>query len=744
MARYQTNEVLVHGENIKITYETTFGKILRSINMMNYKAAMPLVVCIIGAYLVFAAIGMNFFVLFSLFSFIWFILWFIKNVYEPVYGDHAKIGMINEKNPKKKKYFLHLGDAVRSIRDIPNPAIVKKETPEQLQYPIMIDFDMALRHMFAVGTTGSGKTTFSVNLLRQHLGIGGGGIIVDGKGDKDIYTDIMNTCIAFNREDDMSVINFNLPSESNKMNPLLTGSVDDISNMLGNLVESGGDNAIWAGRAMSMMNALLSCLLPLRDSSELYDPIRVSSQYKKDYDDKKYVLPKAMSKHMDGTDVYQPIFTFKVLSKFLDLEAIRALYYRTMDRNELIKSDNYEGTGVKEEVDLARMRMYLVSCSVPIGPEQRNEAIPEGGTKMHSNSNVMWNEALDLFAGAYGDIFNTEFPNMTMNDVVYNSRFLYVLLPATKKDPRTLSMLGKVILALLKQSVASLLGEKISGNIEERRAASAIKPVIPFIVICDEYGAYAVSGFDNILAQARSLSVSVMIEVQEIASLEKTGEIDKKRLLGNTAIKVVLKVEDLSTAEELAKMIGTEKRADVQYGGEGQQNKNYNVSERNIVEARELAQMKGGHGYVRFSGETTAMLAGFYKPPNARYIQEFNSFTTLTTQNYALDTKVDELRKVGEVLDKYNIFVENNVNTKKYDEFIDNQDENDELINVLKSEQSRMNEILNNMANSPINNYRSLLDTTEEVKNSLYDFIKVNRETLSAMNDKKNNRRANA
>ena len=66
-----------------------------------------------------------------------------------------------------------------------------------------------------------------------------------------------------------------------KMNPLLTGSVDDISNMLGNLVESGGDNAIWAGRAMSMMNALLSCLLPLRDSSELYDPIRVSSQYKK-------------------------------------------------------------------------------------------------------------------------------------------------------------------------------------------------------------------------------------------------------------------------------------------------------------------------------------------------------------------------------------------------------------------------------------------------------------------------------
>ena len=57
---------------------------------------------------------------------------------------------------------------------------------------------------------------------------------------------------------------------------------------------------------------------------------------KKDYDDKKYVLPKAMSKRMDGTDVYQPIFTFKVLNKFLDLEAIRALYYRTMDRNELI------------------------------------------------------------------------------------------------------------------------------------------------------------------------------------------------------------------------------------------------------------------------------------------------------------------------------------------------------------------------------------------------------------------------
>lgn len=89
-----------------------------------------------------------------------------------------------------------------------------------------------------------------------------------------------------------------------------------------------------------------------------------------------------------------------------------------------------------------------------------------------------------------------------MNDIVVNSRILYILLPATKKI-RALSMLGKIVLAFFKSSVATLLGDH-SGTIEERRLLRLLDKS-SFFEVMDEYGAYATEGFDNVLAQARSL-----------------------------------------------------------------------------------------------------------------------------------------------------------------------------------------------------------------------------------------------
>ena len=126
--------------------------------------------------------------------------------------------------------------------------------------------------------------------------MGGGAIIVDGKGDKDIYTDVYNTCVHCNREDDFYVMNFNVPRESNTMNPLLSGDTDEIIDVIGNMLETGGDNAFWAGRALSMMKGLLSLLVPLRDREMLYVPFSSTSPK-----DCKIV----------------PIFTFKFLNKFL-------------------------------------------------------------------------------------------------------------------------------------------------------------------------------------------------------------------------------------------------------------------------------------------------------------------------------------------------------------------------------------------------------------------------------------------
>lgn len=619
MAKDLTNQTL-HANRLNIIYEGRFGTILRKLVTLNHSkwwivALLPFIINFLGIF-----IGLDY-VYTIPFSFLFaIILILLKKYYKPKLIELHTVGI---ENYGKDPYYLHLGDATRSIDLIRNAAVAKEKTPEVLEYPILIDFDMALRHMFVVGTTGSGKTTFLIYLLQQHLEMGGGAIIVDGKGDKDIYTDVYNTCVHCNREDDFYVMNFNVPSESNTMNPLLSGDTDEIIDVIGNMLETGGDNAFWAGRALSMMKGLLSLLVPLRDRNMLYDPgsAKTPAECKIEY-----------------------IFTFKVLNKFLDLEAMRNLYF-------YIKEMNAKMSNSWEYVDCSRMEAYMASCSVPLSDAKAK--ISDGMSKMHGNSNTMWGEALDLFMGTFGDIFNTDTPDIDMNDIVINSRILYILLPATKKDPRTLSMLGKIVLAFFKASVATLLGDKISGTIEERMASSAIRPKVPFWGVMDEYGAYATEGFDNVLAQARSLRVSISIMVQETASLEKGSAIDKKRLLGNTGLKVFLKIEESDTVKEVIDFFGDEEQAVVKYQNENAEDYSFDVQRKPLITASMLKDMAGGHGYVAFSGHITPMLAGYYKPPNARKILEFGSFRNTIIQNYEFKNTIEQIKKT-EFRDEHN------------------------------------------------------------------------------------------
>lgn len=619
MAKDLTNQTL-HANRLNIIYEGRFGTILRKLVTLNHSkwwivALLPFVINFLG---IFIGLDYIYTIPFSLmFS---FILIMLKKYYKPKLVELHVVGV---ENTGKDPYYLHLGDATRSIDLIRNAAVAKEKTPEVLEYPILIDFDIALRHMFVVGTTGSGKTTFLIYLLQQHLEMGGGAIIVDGKGDKDIYTDVYNTCVHCNREDDFYVMNFNVPSESNTMNPLLSGDTDEIIDVIGNMLETGGDNAFWAGRALSMMKGLLSLLVPLRDRNMLYDP---------------------GSAKTPAECKIEHIFTFKVLNKFLDLEAMRNLYFYIKELNSKMSND-------WEYVDVSRMEAYMASCSVPLSDAKAK--ISDGMSKMHGNSNTMWGEALDLFMGTFGDIFNTDTPDIDMNDIVINSRILYILLPATKKDPRTLSMLGKIVLAFFKASVATLLGDKISGTIEERMASSAIRPKVPFWGVMDEYGAYATEGFDNVLAQARSLRVSISIMVQETASLEKGSAIDKKRLLGNTGVKVFLKIEESDTVKEVIDFFGDEEQAVVKYQNENAEDYSFDVQRKPLITASMLKDMAGGHGYVAFSGHITPMLAGYYKPPNARKILEFGSFRNTIIQNYEFRNTIEQIKRT-EFRDEHN------------------------------------------------------------------------------------------
>lgn len=592
----QPNSKTLYAKEYRFIYETKLDKLRRK--TLKYNAEI---------YLFFAAAifaAGNFSPVFSAVVSVFLLLLLLLNLatYENRIPEYPVIGVYG----KDKPYLFNLGTAVTAISDVPDPIDVarnRKKYEDKLLYPVLIDDKMPLTHMFTVGTTGAGKTTFEVNILKQILDAGAGTLAVDGKGDQTIYESFYNTCVDSGREDDFRVINFNNPKESNTFNPLLKGDADKVTDIIGNMLETGGDNAFWAGRALSFMKGLLSVLVPLRDMGLLFNP------------------------EMEREE----ILTFGVINKWIALQDLRTLYWVIKKSNDagmlIVDCFSPEERKKYKPINLDRLKAYLASVYVDLSAEDTK--FPDGAEKQHGNSYLMWNESLDMLAGRFGPIFDTENPTIDMEDVVSNGRIVYVLLPALQVDSRSLASLGKIVLSLLKNAIAVLLGDNISGTVEERYLSFAKRPRVPFFAMMDEYGSYAVEGFDNVLAQARSLRVAVVIMVQEIASLQKTSDIEKKRLLGNTGIKVALKLEEQDTIEEVIKMLGRRETATIRVRQEQQSFKEREIElqEKDVVEVKMLKEMVPGHGYITWAGDIVPFLVNYYDPPKAPEIPKFDYFT---------------------------------------------------------------------------------------------------------------------
>jgi type IV secretory pathway TraG/TraD family ATPase VirD4 len=90
------------------------------------------------------------------------------------------------------------------------------------------------------------------------------------------------------------------------------------------------------------------------------------------------------------------------------------------------------------------------------------------------------------------------------------------------------------------------------------------KPI--YLTFLDEYNSYPIAGVDKSLLQYRSLNISVLLGIQNLAGLKVGGtdETSKENALGN-ATKVFLKTEDKTAIEWLNSMIAEEEVLESSY-----------------------------------------------------------------------------------------------------------------------------------------------------------------------------------
>lgn len=476
------------------------------------------------------------------------------------------------------------------------------------------------QHFLVLGTTGAGKTETLLGFAANAVSWGSGFLFCDGKGDVALFAKVYALARRFGREDDLLVLNYMTGNadvgasygekRSNTLNPFATGSADGLTQMVVGLMDdTGGDGAMWKGRATAMFTGVMRALTWMRDQ-QLID-LNVSE----------------IRDHLQ-------------LKRIMDLS----------------QTEQYENMPAPIRKSI---KSYLTS--LPGYKESQGYNQSQTTLDQHGYLEMQFTKILGSLADVYGHIFHTPHAEVDMADVVLNRRILVIMLPALEKSKDEIANLGKIVVATLKGMMGGTLGNKVEGtwgDIVENRPTNSPSP---FIVVLDEVGYYMVDGMDLMAAQARSLGFAMVFAGQDINAMKRLNEKVFGSVQGNTNTKIIMRTEDPDTAKLAIDAGGKAFRAQLgAYTGQsGEMGKTYSDNMEARLEAvdrinpLDLKAQDEGEMHI-IHKEWLVRAKGFYAAPesslNKRNLNlRPNHFITVAKPNRDM---LESQQKLPEIVDR--------------------------------------------------------------------------------------------
>lgn len=493
-------------------------------------------------------------------------------------------------------------------------------------------------HMLVMGSTGSGKSRFLLGILYQSMLIGSGCCYVDGKGDNTVWWLVYSFCRRVGREDDLLILNYLTGGEekenpspydhqlSNTTNPFSFGTADNLNSLIVGLMrEAGGDGAMWKGRARTMLKGLLSALCYKRDK-------------------------------------YGMLLDINVIRDFFPLDKIISL-----SRDPELRSSARDP-----------LRKYLLDLP---GFTEDSAVVGDISPKAYEQHNYLTmqlTEVMSDLSETYGKIFGVPLGEIDFKDVLFNRRILFCLLPSLEKDPDALEGLGKLVVAGLRSALAPALGSQVEGLKREVIDTKPTNSKVPFFIILDEYGYYAVQGFAVVAAQARSLGVSVIFAGQDIPSLKKASEEEAKATIANTNIKICMKMEDpKDTAEVFIDRAGESSVAVSEHHEDGmmsfKKKGETRLQKEKVINVRDLVDQDPGQAHVIFRNDISRCRFFYYDPIQVneaklnKYIMVDKPSSKIIKKLEGATEKLDDLFKKGKAPKKSPVTKDNGLRALLHD-----------------------------------------------------------------------------
>jgi intracellular multiplication protein IcmO len=479
----------------------------------------------------------------------------------------------------------------------------------------------ARTHILFLGTTGAGKTEGLKSLCTNALCWGSGFVYVDGKAQNTLWGDVYSLARRFGRDDDVLVLNYmtgnsDNSSRSNSLNPFSIGSASYLTQMMVGLMDdSGDDNAMWKGRAIALMSALMPALTWKRDNQGLMmdvgvirDNLTMQQMIKMSRD------PALPDRVIRGLQSYLDTLPGYVDSAFDD------------DGNERPPSQD------QPMVDLSQTR------------------------QQHGYLTMQFTRSLSSLADEYGYIFKQQLADIDMMDVVLNRRILVVLIPALEKSPDEAANLGKIVVAALKGMMGSTLGAELEGEQSSIIDNNPTTASSPFITVFDEVGYYTSPGMGVMAAQARSLGFCLIFAGQDMPALQKRVKEEALSITGNCNLKIFGKLEDpTETKDFFEKTVSSAMVSEVSgfsatagLGGGRTYYEGDNITYQARKEASYDDLKKQGQGQVHLLWAEKVIAANmFYSNPKRVNVVRVQRFLGVSPRNWAVEARD---RAVSDVL----------------------------------------------------------------------------------------------
>jgi len=150
-----------------------------------------------------------------------------------------------------------------------------------------------------------------------------------------------------------------------------------------------------------------------------------------------------------------------------------------------------------------------------------------------------------LAQGAVGEIFNAYAPEIDIFDCITQQKVLYVMLPSMEKSQTTAKYIAQFVISDIQSAIAKV-----------QKLKKHEKPRVPFLLLFDEFGAYATTASAVIWEQARSAGICACAAFQTFSSLQNLGRDFMNKIMGNSMVKIFYALRDADSPEMASNIMG--------------------------------------------------------------------------------------------------------------------------------------------------------------------------------------------